>query len=63
MYAPVEGSVVAVNDAISDNLDALKEDTYGDGWLVKIEMSNPAELDSLMDSAGYEEYVKSESDD
>ena len=53
MYAPVAGEVVAVNDALTDNPALLNEDPYGDGWLCEIEMSNPADLDALMDAATY----------
>jgi glycine cleavage system H protein len=53
MYAPVAGVVVAVNDALTDNPALLNDDPYGDGWLCEIEMSNPADLDALMDAAAY----------
>ena len=53
MYAPVSGSVVAVNEALTDHPELLNEDPYGEGWLCEIEMSNPADLDAMMDAAGY----------
>jgi glycine cleavage system H protein len=53
MYAPVAGVVVAVNEALGDSPQLLNEDPYGDGWLCEIEMSNPADLDAMMDAAGY----------
>ena len=53
MYAPVSGTVVAVNEALADSPQLLNEDPYGDGWLCEIEMSDPSELDALMDAAGY----------
>ena len=53
MYAPVSGSVVTINEALADNPALLNEDPYGDGWLCEIEMSNPAELDAMMDAAAY----------
>jgi glycine cleavage system H protein len=53
MYAPVSGTVVAVNEALSDSPQLLNDDPYGDGWLCEIEMSDPSELDALMDAAGY----------
>ena len=53
MYAPVTGSVAAVNDALADNPQLLNEDPYGEGWLVDIDMSDPSEYDAMMDAAAY----------
>lgn len=53
MYAPVSGAVVSVNEALTDNPALLNEDPYGDGWLCEIEMSNPADLEAMMDAAAY----------
>jgi glycine cleavage system H protein len=53
MYAPVSGTVVAVNEALVDNPALLNEDPYGDGWLCEIEMSNPADLDAMLTAAAY----------
>lgn len=53
MYAPVGGTVVAINESLVDSPQLLNEDPYGDGWLCEIEMSDPSELDGLMDAAGY----------
>ncbi|HEY5664181.1 MAG TPA: glycine cleavage system protein GcvH [Ilumatobacter sp.] len=53
MYAPVSGTVTAVNEALLDNPALINEDPYGDGWLCEIEMSAPAEFDGLMDAAAY----------
>ncbi len=53
MYAPVSGSITAVNEALTDNPALLNEDPYGDGWLCEIDMTNPAELDGMMDAAAY----------
>ncbi len=53
MYAPVSGTVVAVNEALADNPALLNEDPYGDGWLCEIEMSNTADLDAMMDAPAY----------
>ncbi len=57
VYAPVSGTVVEVNDALEDAPEQINEDPYGDGWLFVIEMSNPAELDALLDAAAYEAFV------
>lgn len=53
LYAPVTGTVVAINEALADSPQLLNDDPYGDGWLCEIEMSDPAELDSLLDAAAY----------
>ena len=53
MYAPVSGTVTAINEALAESPQLLNEDPYGDGWLCEIEMTDPSELDALMDAAGY----------
>ena len=54
MYSPVSGEVVAVNEDLADSPGKVNEGAYTDGWMMKVKMSNPAELDSLMDAAAYE---------
>ena len=51
---PVSGEVVAVNEDLADSPGKVNEGAYTDGWMMKVKMSNPAELDSLMDAAAYE---------
>lgn len=53
IYAPVTGTVVARNDAAETSPETLNSDPYGDGWLVEVEVSDPAELEGLLDAAGY----------
>jgi glycine cleavage system H protein len=53
VYAPVSGTVVAVNEALADAPETLNSDPYGAGWLCDIEMSNPEQVDSLLDAAAY----------
>lgn len=60
IYAPITGTVTAVNDKIPDNPDILKKDAYGNGWLVKIKASNLSELETLMDETAYKEFIESE---
>jgi len=60
IYAPVSGKVVEVNDDLPENPEMLNEDSYGDGWIIKIEMNDPDELLDLMTAAEYEEYVAEE---
>jgi len=57
IYAPVSGTVTAVNDALTDAPETINEDPYGAGWIAVIEMSNPGELASLLDSADYEKFT------
>ena len=57
IYAPLSGTVVAVNDALNDTPEIINGDPYGDGWIAVIEMSNPGELDALLDAAGYEKFT------
>jgi glycine cleavage system H protein len=57
VYAPLSGEVVAVNEALSDNPEQINEDPYGDGWLVRVKLSDPSEADELMDAAAYRELL------
>lgn len=60
IYAPVSGKVLEVNDDLPENPEMLNEDAYGDGWIIKIDMSDLEELNDLMTAAEYEEYVAEE---
>ena len=57
IYAPVSGTVAAVNEKLSDGPDALNTDPYGAGWICEIEMSDPADLDGLLDAVGYQALI------
>jgi glycine cleavage system H protein len=57
IYAPLSGEVTAVNDAISESPEKINEDPYGDGWLVKVKLSDPSEADQLMDAAAYKKLL------
>ena len=58
VYAPISGTVVAVNDALADNPGLLNDDPYGDGWLCTIEPSDDSELGALLSADGYRELVE-----
>ena len=58
VYSPVSGEVVDVNGDIEATPAGVNEDAMGDGWFVKLRLSNPAELDKLMDEAAYAEVVE-----
>jgi len=54
VIAPLSGEVVEVNDALGDAPERINDDPYGEGWLVKVRMTDPAERDSLLDAAAYQ---------
>lgn len=57
LFAPVSGKVVEVNAVLADNPERVNESPYGDGWMIVIEMSNPEELNELLDAAGYQAHI------
>ena len=59
--APLAGKVVAVNEALPDTPELVNKDPFEQAWMVRIEMSNPAETQQLMDSDGYARYVQERS--
>jgi glycine cleavage system H protein len=54
VIAPLSGEVVAVNEALADNPETINDDPYGEGWLVKVKLSDASEQNALLDSAAYE---------
>ncbi len=54
VVAPLSGEVLEVNDALGDGPEAINDDPYGDGWMVKVRLSDPAETDGLLDAAAYQ---------
>ena len=54
LFSPVGGKIVATNPGAIENPESVNTDPYGSGWLIKIEVSDPAQLDALMDSETYE---------
>ena len=57
LYAPISGTITAVNEELEDSPDIVNSDPYGNGWLIKVSPSNPEEKDELMDSLSYEQHV------
>jgi len=53
IYAPVSGTIAAVNEALDGQPELLNSDPYGEGWICSIEMSDPSELDALLDADAY----------
>ena len=58
IYSPVSGKVAKVNTPLTDSPEYLSDEPYDDGWMVQIEMSNPSEIDELMDAAAYEAFLR-----
>lgn len=56
--SPVSGNVTAVNEDLPQSPETVNSDPFGAGWMVKVELSAPAELDTLMDAAAYEKYCE-----
>ncbi len=54
VYSPVSGEVVEANEALADSPELVNQDPYGDGWIMRIELSDASELDRLMDANSYE---------
>ncbi|HEX5131805.1 MAG TPA: glycine cleavage system protein GcvH [Candidatus Krumholzibacteria bacterium] len=57
LFAPVSGSVTAINGALEQGPDLVNKDPFGDGWFVRVRMSDRAEFDALMDHAAYQEMI------
>ena len=58
VFAPLSGEVVAVNDGLADSPEKINDDPYGDGWLVRVRMSDPAEVESLLDVDSYRKLLQ-----
>jgi glycine cleavage system H protein len=62
LFLPVAGEVTAVNEALNDEPEKVNSDPYGDGWMVRVRLSNAGEVDGLLNAAEYEDYIKSEAE-
>lgn len=58
LYLPVSGTVLEVNEELNNSPENVNNDPYGSGWMIKVKVSNPAELDNLMDAAAYAQTVE-----
>ncbi len=58
LYAPVSGEVIAVNESLLDAPEQVNESPYEDGWFLKIRMTNPDELDALLDADSYQAHIE-----
>jgi glycine cleavage system H protein len=58
VFAPLSGEIIEVNEALADNPETINTDPYGDGWMIKIRMSDPSEVDQLMNVDKYKELLE-----
>jgi glycine cleavage system H protein len=58
VFAPLSGEIVAVNEELADSPERINEDPYGDGWLVRVRLSDPSEVDALLDVDAYERLLE-----
>ena len=61
LFVPVSGEVIEVNERLQDQPELVNTDPYGDGWMIKIRLSDPTEVDELMTAEEYEEFIEKES--
>lgn len=62
VYSPIGGEVVAVNEALAESPEVINQDAYNKGWIFRLRMSDPTELEALLDADSYAEYSESEED-
>ena len=60
VFSPVSGEVVGTNEALADTPEKVNQDPYGEGWMIRVQMSNPGEVDSMLTAAEYEDFTKAE---
>ena len=61
IYTPLSGTVLRVNEELQDHPELLNQDPYGRGWIAVLELTNPSEVDQLMTSEQYEDFLKTQS--
>ena len=59
VFAPLSGEIVEVNEALADSPEKVNQDPYGEGWMVKVRLTEPSEVDQLMDVNAYKELLQS----
>ena len=63
LYAPVDGKVTEVNEALLDQPEVINQDPYGEGWVFKVEIKDEGQMDALMDKSTYEEFIIKEEEE
>src|SRR5690349_18771482 len=62
VFAPIAGGIGEINESLADEPESVNSDPYGKGWMIRLKMSNPGEVDSLLTAAEYEDFTKAESE-
>jgi glycine cleavage system H protein len=62
VFSPVSGEVVGMNEALADAPEKVNTDPYGEGWMIRVQMSNAGEVDSMLTAAEYEDFTKAETE-
>ena len=62
LYLPVSGEIVEANESLNDEPEKVNSDPYGGGWMVRIRLGDPGEVDGLLSAAEYEDFIKSETE-
>ncbi|MEP1150273.1 MAG: glycine cleavage system protein GcvH [Balneola sp.] len=57
LYAPIDGEITEVNEALEDNPELVNEDPYGEGWMVKVKVADASQLESLLSAESYKEII------
>lgn len=60
IYAPVSGEIIAVNEDLEESPELVNSDAYGDGWMFRIKLEDPSELENLLDAEGYQNAIDEE---
>jgi len=60
VFSPVSGKIVGTNEALGDTPEKVNQDPYGEGWMIRVQMSNHGEVDSMLTAAEYEDFTKAE---
>ena len=62
VFSPVSGEIVGANDALADSPEKVNTDPYGEGWMIRVQLSSPGEVDSMLTAAEYEDFTKAEAE-
>ncbi len=62
MFNPVSGEIVEINESLADEPEKVNTDPYGEGWMIRVRMASPGEVDSLLSAAEYEDFTKAEAE-
>lgn len=62
VFSPVSGEIAAINESLNDEPEKVNQDPYNEGWMIRVKMSSPGEVDSLLTAAEYEDFTKGETE-